>query len=162
MPMPREEWLRWRSRRRAYYAALAGYFAAVAFYFGPNLYLFGKLTWLAPSDFTPVVRERCVPVVLAMKQYRRDHGSLPTRDSELVPEYLPEIHGAASLERRGGFEYWSQFNHSITYDFTPGGEGWFVSGAFVRGRIPVPPVELPPAPVHPTATRPATAPQREP
>jgi hypothetical protein len=162
MGMPHAEWLSWCRRRRAYYAALATYFAAAAFYFGPNLYLFGKLTWLEPSDFVPVVQERCVPVVLAMKQYERDRGRLPTRDEDLEPDYLPEIRGGVFLDRHGGFECWGKFNHFITYNFTPGGEGWHVTGAFTSGPIPLPPVDLPPAPPHPTATRPATEPGREP
>jgi hypothetical protein len=161
MPMPREEWVRWRRRRRAYYSALAAYFAAVAFYFGPNLVLFGKPTWLEPSDFAPVVRERCVPVVLAMKQYRCNHGRLPTRNEDLVPEYLPEIHGLVMLDRPGAFEYWADFNHVISYDFTPGHEGWRVRGEFASGPIPLPPVDLTPAPGVSTATTPTTGPGRE-
>jgi hypothetical protein len=161
MPMPRDEWVRWRRRRRAYYAALAGYFAAAAFYFGPNLIMFGKLTRLAPADFIPVVQERCVPVVRAMKQYQRDHGRLPTRERDLVPDYLPEVEWSVLLARVDGFEYWGEFNHVITYDFTPDHEGWRVRGEFVHGPIPLPLVDLPATP-KPAIATPTAAPGREP
>jgi hypothetical protein len=131
---------RWRRRRIAYYCGLGVLFAAIAFYAGPNLILFGKLTWLAPADFVPTARERCLPIVRAMKEYQRDRGVLPQSVEQLVPGYLPVAAPGAML-RDGEFNYWTAtFNHEIVYKFAPAEEGWYVRGEFVSGRIPLAPV----------------------
>ena len=95
MAMGEAEIRRWRRLRVAYLAGLVALFAAIAFYFGPNCFLFHKLTWMTPADFVPTVQRNCVPVVRAMKEFRRDHGRLPARADELVPQYLPELNGQA-------------------------------------------------------------------
>jgi hypothetical protein len=150
---------RWRQRRIAYLACHVALFAAIAFYFGPNYYLFHKLTRITPADFAPAVERQCVPVVRAMKEFRRDNGRMPDRAEELVPQYLPELtgYGRASVDN-GKFQWLTQYNHSIQYDFNPGTEGWTVSGAFTSGRIPLPPVTVSSPETRPATTRPATVP----
>jgi hypothetical protein len=73
-----------------------------------------------------------------------------------VPQYLPALtgYGQASVNN-GRFQWLTQYNHFIQYDFNPATEGWTVSGAFTRGRIPLPPVTVSPA-TRPAAIRPAT------
>jgi hypothetical protein len=141
---------RWRRRRAAYYGVLAVVFAAVAFFVGPNLLLFGKPTGLTPADFVPTVEERCVPIVRAMKEFQRDHGRLPDRGAELMPHYHPQedpsVQYVSASVHRGRFDRWAAYNHNITYDFNPVTEGWYVSGAFAHGRIPLPPVKIDPRP----------------
>jgi hypothetical protein len=144
---------RWRLWRWCYYAGLGALFAGVGFYVGPNYIMFGKLTWLSPADFVPTVQRECLPVVQAMKAYQRDHGRLPDRPEELVPDYLPAVDPMASVWN-GKFEYWTSFNHRIEYTFGPGDEGWRVEGVFVTGRIPLPPVTA--GPSSRAATHPAT------
>jgi hypothetical protein len=106
-----------------------------------------------PADYVADVQQSCVPVVRAMKEFRRDNGRLPNDMNELIPKYLPDqshqlvqLYGAWA----GKFEHYVQWHHRIWYDFTPGDEHWEISGSFVRGRIPLPPVAVGPA------TRPTT------
>ena len=157
MPMSEADIRRWRRLRLAYLAGLITLFAGVAFYFGPNYFLFHKLTWITPADFVPTVEGKCVRVVRAMKEFRRDHGRMPARAEELVPQYLPELTGYGPASVDGGkFNWWARYNHFIHYDFNPATEGWTVEGAFTSGRIPLPPVVVWPATSQPAATRPAT------
>lgn len=146
MPAHEQYLRRWRRRRMVYYAGLGAFFAAVALYVGPNLMLFGKPTWITPADFVPVVEEQCVPIVRAMKEYQRDHGRLPERGEDLFPDYHtpddPSRQVVKASVWKGQFNYWSAYNHTITYDFDPPSEGWSVSGAYTQGRIPVPPVKI--------------------
>ena len=139
----------WKWRRIAYYFALFVWFCPIAFYFVPNRMMFGKWTWLTPADFADRTQRDCVPVVRAMKEYARDQGKLPDRIETLVPKYLPEKHPAATVWD-GTFECWAMYNHRITYDFDPKNEGFYVSGAYTSGKIPLPPVQIEPAPTtHP-------------
>jgi len=168
MPTDEMKLTRWRRRRGAYYGALVVLFAVVAFYVGPNYILFGKPTWITPADFVPTVQQRCVPMVRAMKEFRRDHGRLPARGDELVPDYYPArksaVQGVESAVDDGQFRYWSMFNHTIRYDFNPASEGWLVSGPYTSGRIPAPPVAIGPAtrPVSRPISAPTTAPTTAP
>ena len=160
MPADEQYLKRWRRRRLAYHACLTAFCAAVAFYVGPNLFMFGQPTWITPAWFVPVVEQQCVPVVRAMKEFQRDHGRLPARGEELIPDYHPPDHPSvqrvAVSVRDGKFEWWSEYNHIIAYDFDPASEGWSVRGVYTRGRIPVSPVKINPA------TRPASAPASRP
>ena len=144
---------RWQLYRMAYQGLMVLLFCSIAFYFGPNVILFGKLTWLSPTDFVPTVEQQCMPIVSAMKANRRDHGRLPNRMSEIVPDYVVPKYRQEPISN-GNFQYWSKFNHRIEYDFTPGNEGWYVNGAFVKGPIPVMK-----APVGPS-TSPSTQPSK--
>jgi hypothetical protein len=55
----------------------------------------------------------------------------------------------------GEFNYYStQFNHVIVYRFSSADEGWYVRGAYVDGRIPLPSVPADAGPA--TSTAPAT------
>lgn len=149
MPNPVPPNTQWHRRRLTYKAGLALLFAAIAFYFGPNVILFGKLTWISPADFVPTVERECMPVVSAMKAYRRDHGRLPDRIEDIVPDYLKSADRSVFVNG-GGFSAYSMDQHLIEYDFSPGAEGWRVIGPYTHGRIPAPP-----APVGPT-TSPST------
>lgn len=146
---------RWQVWRACYYAALAGLFGLIALYVGPNYILFGKPTWLTPADFVPEAERECVPVVRAVKEYQRDHGRLPESGRDLVPEYLPAVaHGFTVFN--GEAWYNGRFNHAITYRFTPGPEAWSVTGVFVNGPLPLPPVTI--GSSNRPSTRPATGP----
>jgi hypothetical protein len=118
-------------------------FLAIAFYFGPNVILFKKLTWITPADFVVTVEGRCVPVVSAMKAYRRDHGHLPERLEDIVPGYLAST-GGSLIVYKGQFTCWTKYNHLIEYDFSPATEGWKVHGPYTHGRIPAPPAPMGP------------------
>ena len=61
-----------------------------------------------------------------------------------MPDYLPRVDPMANV-RDGRFEYWTRFNHRITYSFGPGDEGWGVEGVYTSGRIPLPPVTVGPS-----------------
>ena len=132
---------RWRHRRIVYRCAVfAVFFILVGFYIGPKLYLFGKLTGITTADFVPFVQRSCVPTVRALKEFERDHGHLPDTLQELPSADLPLVPGGQILN--GQFWCVGEYNHVITYDFTPDSEGWCVTGAFVNGRIPLPPVKI--------------------
>ena len=135
----------WCRRRWLLRLGLGVWFVAIAFYFGPNRILFDKWTWITPADFVPTVRDRCVPVVRAMKAYQRKHGHLPTSNEEVglkssggPGEYVGNVSPR-------GYTCWGRYNHQIEYDFTPGQEGWRLRGGFISGPIPYPPVTLAPA-----------------
>ena len=165
MPADEQFLKRWRRRRVAYNAGRAAFFAAVALYVGPNLLLFGKPTGLTPADFVPTVEEQCVPIVRAMKEFRRDHGRLPDGGAELMPDYHPPedpgLQYVSASVHQGKFNRWTtMYNHTITYDFEPATEGWYVTGAFTHGRIPLPPVTIDPRPK--AASGPATEPASRP
>jgi hypothetical protein len=158
MAMGEADIRRWRRLRVAYLAGLIALFAAIAFYFGPNYFLFHKLTWMTPADFAPTVQRNCVPVVRAMKEFRRDNGRLPALADELVPQYLPVLNGQARVSVSDGeFRWSSEYKHRVRYDFNPATEGWIVEGVFTSGRIPLPPVTISPT-TQPASTRPATGP----
>jgi hypothetical protein len=155
MAMGEAEFRRWRRVRVAYLAGLVAWFGAVALYFGPNYLLFHKLTRITPADFVPRVERECVPVVRAMKEFRRDNGRMPASAEELVPRYLPLANGQTGGSIfNGKFEWWAQYNHHVRYDFNGASEGWTVDGPFTSGRIPLPPVTISPA-IRP-ATNPST------
>jgi len=144
---------RWFYLKAAYYLSLVLLFCAIAFKFGSNYFFFGKLSDPAPADYVADVEQRGVPVVRAMKEFQRDYGRLPNDMKELIPKYLPDqSHGSVQLYGvwAGRFEYIASWHQRIWYDFTPGDEHWEISGSFVRGRIPLPPVTMRPA------TRPTT------
>jgi hypothetical protein len=141
---------KWRKRRWVFRGGLATMFLLIAGYFGPNLLLFGKLTRLGPDDFVSFVESRCVPTVRAIKEYARDNGHLPATLDDLAPKYSVADQPGAAQMWAGQFQCYSSSGHDITYDFTPGHEGWYVSGRFANGRIPSPLVTIA------SATRPAT------
>jgi hypothetical protein len=127
--------------------AMVGWFAAVAFWFGPHVILFHKLTRMTPLDFVPVVDTYCVPAVRAIKIYQRTHGRMPASMDDLGPGFSSHQTsgtGMHEIDTVGTYTYWAfgMYNHYITYDFTPGHEGWTVHGAFANGPVPVPPVTL--------------------
>jgi hypothetical protein len=130
---------------------MASLFAVIAFQFGPNLINFGKLTRLSVWDFVPIVQQQCVPIVKAAKEYQRDHGHLPNSRDDLIPAYLPNANFPGSIDQTQLW-YFTMWNHAITYSFATGNEGWSVSGPFVRGAIPLPPVTIGPA--RPPASQP--------
>jgi hypothetical protein len=138
---PTPESIRWRWYRIWYRVGLAVLFVSVAFYFGPNEIRFDKLTRLTPADLVPIVQRDCMATVRAMQQYQQDTGSLPNSVDDLIPQYLP----AALADYRianGQFSHFDwRWHETITYDFTPGSEGWHVTGHFVTGRIPLPTVK---------------------
>ena len=155
---------RWRRRRVMYYCALGALFAVGGLYVGPNYLLFDKPTWITPADFVPTVERRCVPIVRAMKEFRRDHGRLPKDGEELIPDYHPpedrNVQSVRATVWEGKFRYLAMYNHSITYDFDPATEGWIVSGVYTSGRIPAPPVAIDPTPR--ATTRPTSSPATRP
>ena len=139
---------KWFYFQLSYYLVLAGIFWAIAFQFGANYFFLGKLRSATPADYVAEVEQHCVPVVRAMKEFQRDYGRLPNDTSELIPDYLPDqshkdvqLGGVSS----GQFNHYALWHERIWYDFTPGNEHWEVSGSFVRGRIPLPPVKLGPS-----------------
>jgi hypothetical protein len=136
----------WWRGRLAYSISLAILFSAIAFYFGPNLIRFHKLTSLTTEDFGWYVQAG-TPTVRAMMQFRRDHGRLPNDEDELVPAYLPKDQDYRGNIARGAFSFWARDGHMITYNFGPVGEGFYVSGPDVNGRISWPPVTLEPDPM---------------
>src|SRR3954466_1710838 len=109
---------RWLYRQFAWYLVLALIFFAIPFYFANNYFFFGKLSRLTAADFVDEVRERCVPVVRAMKEFERDHGRLPNEMKELIPDCLPDqshkmvqLYGAF----QGQFQHYANLHHTIRY-----------------------------------------------
>ena len=145
------ESVRWRLIRFCYYLGLFALVSPVTFYFGPNLINFGQLTRLSPANFVPFVQQHCVPTVRAIKQYQQDQGRLPAKLDDLVPEYLPTQPSGIEEIENGTYRRWGDWNHTITYDFTPGAEGWRVRGHFANGPIPLPAVTAGPSSPPPEA-----------
>jgi hypothetical protein len=135
----------WRYRRLFFRIGLFVLFTPFIFYFGPNLINFGKLTGLAPADFVPEVQRYAVPEVRAIKEYQRDTGHFPSSMSDLEPKYHRELFGRGDIDNSGKYYCFGKYGQLITYDFTPGSEGWSVEGSLTSGRIPLPPVTIGPA-----------------
>lgn len=152
MPMDPSQLRRWRLYRWLYRLGLVLWFAAIAFYFGPNLFRFGRLTEPTPADCVSEVEAVCVPEVIAIKQFERDHGALPAMPYllELVPVYLPERPGASYINGKR-YIHISKQHQLITYVLDGVDEHFDVAGVFGKRRIPVRAVVLPPA------TRPASS-----
>jgi len=139
---------KWFYYQLGYYLALGLLFWVIAFELGVNYFRFGKLARQTPADYVADVRQYCLPVVRAMKEFQRDHGRLPNDMDELIPGYLPDQSDKAVQlfgARQGQFERPVAIHHRIQYDFTPGNEGWIVVGPDTNGRIPLPPVTIAPA-----------------
>lgn len=127
---------RWWWRRLTYRAILFGLFALTAFYFGPNLIEFGKLTRPTAADFVPEVERGGVPLVKAVKLYRLDHGRFPKDESDLIPDYLPaQIGGFMALD--GIVIGFVGHSERVEYRCYPGEEGWWLSGPWLNGRLPL-------------------------
>lgn len=135
---------RWRTWRFVYYGGLGCFFAAIAFYFGPNVIMFRKLTWITPADFAKHVDQESIETVRAIKAYRNDHGTVPERIRDLEPAYLAKAPWGADMYD-GELSVHTEFGHRLIYRFGPADEGWWVAGPFVRGRIPLPPVDAAPS-----------------
>jgi hypothetical protein len=147
--VPTAEDRRWRNRRILLRLGIfVALFAPIALYFGPNLIMFGTLTRVTPVDFASLVQPLSISIVRAMKEYQRDTHQLPVQLTDLVPKYLPTAPNGTQSIFEGYFmqqDDKDQYGQDITYDFTPGSEGWMVDGAFLGGRIPLPPVAIGPA-----------------
>jgi hypothetical protein len=99
------------------------------------------------DDFVPIVQRDCVPIVRAMKEYQRDHGSYPDDVAQLVPQYLPgnpEHPGFHPMIGKGYFGVLSLNSQLIEYDCGSEEEAWRIIGGYVSGRMPLPPVTLDP------------------
>jgi hypothetical protein len=142
----------WWGRRLLYYAGMFGLFLMLAFYVGPNEFLFHTILYPYHSlaDYKPEIGKDCVPLVRAVKEYRRDHGQLPEYLDQLIPTYLASLKVPARMWNDQLFVL--KGDHLICYDFTPASEGWTVSDAPIDGAVPAPLVTISPA------TRPASAP----
>jgi hypothetical protein len=145
LAMPQDPELKgWWLRRVFYYLVVVAAFIIMAFSVIPNEMNFGMLHKPIPADFVPLVETECAPIVKAMKEFQRDHGRMPTDERELAPDYLPDVKFPGSA-RQGTFEYYTKWNHMISYNFTPGGEGWSIIGPFANGTIPAPLVTISPS-----------------
>ncbi len=146
LPARSPEEKRWRYRRFLLTAALACYFLLISCEFGPHLMLFHQWTSPTPAEVVPYIESTCVPVIRAIKEYRRDKGALPENISDLVPHYLP-------TQPATFFHMWTdvcetmdpRYRELIVYHFTPEAERWEARGFFVNGPIPAPLVPDPPA-----------------
>jgi len=147
--VPTAEDRRWRNRRILLRIAIfLVLFLPISLYFGPNLIMFGTLTRVSPADFAPLVQSLSISIVRAMKEYQRDAGQLPFQMTDLVPKYLPNAPAGGQYIFNGWFTQSDdsrQYGQNISYDFTPGSEGWEVNGMFLSGPIPLPPVTIGPA-----------------
>jgi hypothetical protein len=132
----------WRYLRAWFRVGLFVVVAPVVFYFAKNVILFGRLTPLRPADFVEQTQRLGVPVVRAIKEYQRDTGKFPNDVQDLQPKYLPQNLGFECEIESARVIVWGRLNHRITYDFTPGAEGWSVDGPFTSGPILLPPVTI--------------------
>jgi hypothetical protein len=133
----------WWFGRVGYRVVLSLICLAIAFYFGPNLIQFGRLTKPKMADYIPIVERTGVPFVKAIKLFKLDHGRYPKNETELIPNYLRETSaGFTTLDGEVvGFIGYDEWVH---YNFTPGAEGWDLSGPYFNGRMPLPPVTIGP------------------
>lgn len=80
-----------------------------------------------------------------MKAYDRNNGHLPNSVDDLIPKYLSSRPSDQTIIAAGRFFFMTADEHQITYDFTPGAEGWSIRGPSARGPIPFPAVSLGPS-----------------
>jgi hypothetical protein len=132
----------WRRRRLLLTLSLVLWFVCLV-YFGAHVILFHKLMPLTAADFAANVQPQMVAVVREIKEYQRLNGAMP--------DSLYDLYGKNPTQDQiwfgrgvhsNGYYHDVEFGF-ITYDFSPGQEGWYVSGPFAGGRIPVPPVNNP-------------------
>jgi hypothetical protein len=135
---------RWSKRRSLLNFGYVILFGIIAFWLGPIYFLWNVTPAPSqPSDYTELVLRHCEPIVRRMKEYERIHGSRPTDMSQFAPDLYAAEANNVSLTG-GRFIYFVEYRQEIEYDFTPGNEHWKVTGPFVNGTIPVPPVQLKP------------------
>lgn len=139
-----QEW-HWLEVRVLYRAGLVGLWAAIAFYFGPHWILFRKWTALTAADLVPDLEMDCVPLVRAVLEYQRDHGSLPPDEKALVPAYMAEVPEFGAQYQGEECMYFDHYGDWIKVRFLGGPPEWEARGPFVKGVIPMPPIVLPPA-----------------
>jgi hypothetical protein len=100
----------------------------------------GRLTFPSQVEYVKIAK-KYVPLVQAMYDYRRDHGSLPPSLGALVPNYrasvpgLPEVYYNPDV----ALVIHAPAPHTgITYNFDPQREGWSSDGEFGFGPMPLP------------------------
>jgi hypothetical protein len=151
----------WRLRRLGWYACQFLLFLVVGFRIGPNLFLFHSPFSPGPEDFVHFTNDY-VPIIAAIKAYKRDYGQLPY-DSDLPPQYMPpnyngmrgEINNTTSITFPIGNYAVLQYQYAVLeYEFSAPNEGWIIHSPRYDGRIPAPIVPAAPTPV----TRPSSAP----
>jgi hypothetical protein len=135
----------WRHRRVLFRVSVIIILAPVIIHFAANLIMFGMLTSLSPADFASKVQPLSIATVRAMKEYQRDTGHLPNQMDDLIPKYLESYASGWQIVANGEFMQIGGMNQMINYDFTPGSEGWNVSGPFANGPIPLPLVKIGPS-----------------
>lgn len=152
MSMDSRQLRRWRLYRWLYRFGLVLWFASIACYFVPNLIMFGRPLGITPSECVPEVEAVCVPEVVAIRQFERDHGALPAEPylRELAPTYLREAPVSSYINGKR-YIHISKQHQLITYVLDGVDEHFDVAGVFGKRRIPVRAVVLPPA------TRPASS-----
>jgi hypothetical protein len=141
---------RYRGNRFVLNVCLAGWFYVVGFWLGPNRLTFGKFEGFTKADIAEVAKQNCVRTVREIKIFKRDHGFAVLQGNE--PGLFDLLqrrngdYGRNEINRDGNYEFWApnppDYKHTITYDFTPGHEGWSVSGPYVNGPIDLPPVTI--------------------
>ena len=167
----------WRRMRLIYDRSrwiIGGIFAV---YFLPNLMLFGQWTRISPADYVSVVQSDFVPIIKAIKEYQRDHGKVPEKLGDLVPNYvtkLPPDWQAVDITP----QYVIFFDvllreECVEYLFSPPAngkldvrqglntpyqipaptEGWYMMSNYGSGQIPLPAVTIA------ASTRPTTTPK---
>ncbi len=81
--------------------------------------LFGTIKRPRPTDFVLIVQRECVPVVRAIKEYKRDHSTLPETLNALVPHYLSASPAAEhrwySSEKDYGLYAFTVYGQSVIY-----------------------------------------------
>ncbi len=89
-----------------------------------------------PSEFAAMARP-WIPTVQAFYDYKADHGKMPRKLEDLVPDYLPSVPNVAYHDNV--LMIHPKVPHTlIIYSFVEGEEGWSAQGEEGVGPLPLP------------------------
>ena len=87
-----------------------------------GMYLLLGVATVATMRFhTATAQNHAEHVIAACRAYQAQHGKLPDRLAELVPEFLPAVPKAKYTAQWGEFSYWASDNqtHTLMYVALP-------------------------------------------
>jgi hypothetical protein len=149
----------WLVRRLAYYASQVVVFLLVALRIGPNLILFHSPLSPGPADYVQFTKDD-VPMIAAIKAYKRDFGTLPAGSWNLPPAYEPANYrgGGGEILNTTSITFTVGLSGVLEYEFNPASEGWIIHSPRYDGRIPAPIVQAAPKPTSQPVTQSLNAP----
>jgi len=154
---PTSEDRTWRVYRFGYYGLQLLPLSIISFWIGPNLVLFHSPLSPGPADYAQLTNDY-IPMIAAIKAYRRDFGQLPASSYGLPPEYRPpNYHGGdGEILNTTSITFTVAKQSVLEYEFSPMKEGWIIHSPRYDGPIPALIVHAAPKPITASVSTPTT------